>query len=248
MAGNDPQKSRTERLVFILHGILLNRWFLAPMAAFLAARGFRVVNRSYPSTRRTIEQHAAALGRVVEEESRRLEEAGVPYEVNFVTHSLGGLVVRYLLTHAGVPRARRAVLLVPPNNGSLKARRFRRTLLYRLVYGARAGAQLASEPPGIFAECGMPVGVEMGILAGVVGSSLAIPTSVLDGPSDGVVLLEEAALPGVPLKTVHYGHTTIVFRRGAMREVAHFLEHGCFLPGPGTPYLEMPRKAASRSE
>src|SRR2546425_10488426 len=156
MAGNDPQKSRTERLVFILHGILLNRWFLAPMAAFLAARGFRVVNRSYPSTRRTIEQHAAALGRVVEEESHRLEEAGVPYEVNFVTHSLGGLVVRYLLTHADVPRARRAVLLVPPNNGSLKARRFRRTLLYRLLYGARDRGRPGPRPAGSLAQCGSP--------------------------------------------------------------------------------------------
>jgi len=246
-----PEEAGRVRLVFLLHGILLNRWFLEPMAAHLSRRGFRVVNRSYPSTRRTIEEHAEHLSTLVDAEVGRVPP-GVPVEVNFVTHSLGGLVVRYLLTHREVPGARRFVLLVPPNNGSQKARQFGRTLLYRTIYGRHSGAQLASEPPGIFAACGIPEGVEMGILAGMAGSIFTFPTRKLTGQHDGVVTLEEACLPGIPWKAVPYGHTTIVFRRGAMEEVAHFLEHGRFLPSKEeageTSYGESPRKTFSRAE
>ena len=231
---NEPRAGEpgTERLVFLLHGILLNRWFLAPLEAFLARRGFRVVNRTYPSTRKTIQEHAADLGRAVERATASLREGGTPHQIHFVTHSMGGLVARWLLTHQEVPAARRLVQLVPPNCGSSKARRFRQNALFRLLYGTRAGAQLTEDPSGIFAECGVPAGIEMGILAGVGGSRLTIPTRALGGvgPHDGVVTLAEARLPGVALKEVPYGHTTILFRRGAMEEVAHFLEHGKFLP------------------
>ena len=221
------------RLVFLLHGILLNRWFFAPMASFLTSKGFRVVNRSYSTTRHLIEEHAEEAARRVEEVTAPLRAEGIPHEVNFVTHSLGGLVVRYLLTHHGVDRVRRCVLLAPPNNGSVKARLWRESLFYRLVYGRRAGAQLATEPPGIFARCGVPRGVELGILAGVVrGAFLTVPSRSLPCPHDGVVTLEEAALPGVPLKQLPYGHTSILWRKNTMKEVAHFLEHGSFLPEP----------------
>ncbi|MGH7378364.1 MAG: esterase/lipase family protein, partial [Candidatus Methylomirabilales bacterium] len=177
--------------------------------------------------------------RLVEEETRPLRQAGTPHEVNFVTHSMGGLVVRHLLTHDPPERVRRFVMLVPPNNGSLKARRFARSPgyrhFYRLVYGRRAGAQLASEPPGVFEACGIPRGVEMGVIAGTGGSRFSIPTHALAGEHDGVLTVEETALPGVPLKKVPYGHTTILFRPQAWREVAHFLDHGRFRAeeGPG---------------
>jgi len=244
-----PEEAGPVRLVFLLHGILLNRWFLEPMAAHLNRRGFRVVNRSYPSTRRTIEEHAEHLSRLVDAEVGRVPP-GVRAEINFVTHSMGGLVVRYLLTHRQVPNVRRFVLLVPPNNGSRKARQFGGTLLYRAIWGRHSGAQLASEPPGIFVACGIPEGVEMGILAGVAGSVFTFPTRKLTGRHDGVVALEEACLPGIPFKAVPYGHTTILFRRGAMEEVAHFLEHGRFLPSKEEEksYGENPRKTFSRAE
>src|SRR5262245_1163215 len=105
------------RLVFLLHGILLNRWCCAPLASYLERRGFRVVNRSYRTTRKTIEEHAEDLRRRVEAELCPLREKGTPHEVNFVTHSMGGLVVRWLLTHHTIPSVRRVVLMVPPNNG-----------------------------------------------------------------------------------------------------------------------------------
>ena len=225
-----PEGSGPVRIVFFQHGILLNRWFFRPLEAFLARRGFRTVNRSYPTTRRTIEEHAAALRLLVEERTRDLRQRGVPHEVDFVTQSMGGLVVRQLLTHHDVANVRRCVFIVPPNNGSAKARQYSSIPLYGLIYGSRAGAQLAEEPPGIFADCGIPKGVEMGIIAGVRGSWFSLPSRSLQRPHDGVVSLEETRLSGVPLKELPFGHTTVLFRRRAMEEVASFLEEGRFKP------------------
>jgi hypothetical protein len=214
------------RALVLRHGILLNRYFLVPAERYFRRLGYEVHNRSYPTTRKRIEEHARDFSEEVCRIDEGLRRTGDPYEIHVLTHSLGGLVFRYAATHFDVPGIRRAVLLAPPNRGSRTARYFKDFPPYRWLFGANAGRQLTEEPPGIFGEAGIPQGIEIGIIAGNVPWKLyPVP---LEKPHDAIVSVSEAELPPFPLKVLPYGHTPILFARRAWEEAAHFLEHGKF--------------------
>lgn len=215
------------RIVFFRHGIAINRYFLLPMERYFLRRGWEVRNATYPTTKKLVEEHARDLSEEMLATRRELQRKGDPHEMYAVTHSMGGLVLRYALTHFEMPALRRAVMLVPPNNGSVTARFFRNFPPYRWIFGNIAGRQLAADPPGIFAEAGVPSGVEIGIIAGNVPWKLW-PVR-LQRPHDGVVAVAESQLDPFPLKVLPYGHTPILFVRSAWEDVEHFLEQGRFL-------------------
>ena len=214
------------KVLVFRHGIVINRYFMLPMERYFLRRGYEVHNRTYPTTRKLIEEHARDLSEEMMALHRGLEARGEPHELYVITHSMGGLVLRYALTHFAMPPLRRAVMLVPPNRGSATGRFFRSFFLYRWIFGTKAGSQLAADPPGIFEAAGVPEGVEIGIIAGRVPYKLW--PACLEKPHDGVVSVSEAALPPLPLKVVPYGHTPILFVRSAWEEAEHFLEHGRF--------------------
>jgi pimeloyl-ACP methyl ester carboxylesterase len=151
------------RALVFRHGILLNRFALLPVERFFRRLGYEVHNRSYPTTRKRIEEHARDLADDLSRIDADLRRGGEPYEIHVVTHSLGGLVLRYAATHFEIPSIRRAVLIAPPNRGSHTARYFKNFFLYRWLFGGNAGRQLTEEPPGIFGEAGIPQGIEIGI-------------------------------------------------------------------------------------
>lgn len=215
------------RIVLFRHGIVINRYFMLPMERYFLRRGWSVRNATYPTTRKLIEEHARDLSEELSSLRRELDRQGEPYELHAVTHSMGGLVLRYALTHFEMPELRRVVMLVPPNQGSVTARYFRNFLPYRWIFGDIAGRQLAADLPGIFAEAGVPSGLDFGIIAGDVPWRLW--PAPLKRPHDGVVAVAETGLGQAPVKVVPYGHTPMLFVRSVWEEVEHFLEHGRFI-------------------
>ena len=101
--------------VILLHGMGRSHRSMAAMARHLAHTGYRVVNLDYLSTRASIE--TLSEGIVSETVNRcRREHPSAP--IHFVTHSLGGILVRQYLQAHRLPPGSRIVMLSPPNQGS----------------------------------------------------------------------------------------------------------------------------------
>ncbi len=199
----------------------MNRWTLYPLERSIRARGHQTHNRTYRSSSFPLEVLADRLALTVE----RQLAAWQADTVDFVTHSMGGLLVRLLLRRHHVPQARRVVQIVPPNQGSMVARYFRDWPLFRFLYGP-SGQQLAWGADRLERLLGLPEGVEFG----VIGAQLRHRPRLLPvaRPSDGVVHLDEMPLEGAAFRLLPSGHNTILLNRTMYREVGHFLEQGRF--------------------
>ena len=49
------------KVLVFRHGIVINRYFMLPMERYFLRRGYEVHNRTYPTTRKLIEEHARDL-------------------------------------------------------------------------------------------------------------------------------------------------------------------------------------------
>jgi hypothetical protein len=187
--------SLAKRTVITLHGLGRSRDAMDDVGQHLADSGdFGWVNVSYASSRRSLDEHAQSLARVLS----HLE--GVE-QIDFVCHSLGNLVVRRYLGEASLPtprwktdpRIKRMVMIGPPNNGAQLARLFKDNKLFGLVMGP-SGKELAITWDEAQQRLATPQ-FEFGIIAGGAGDS-SLTNPVVDGDDDMVVSVEETRLPG----------------------------------------------------
>lgn len=219
------------KAVLLLHGLGRTRASMRPLADFLQKEGgyttFRV---GYPSTRRTIHQHAQALGRIID----GLE--GVE-EIYFVGHSLGNIVIRRYLagSPSGVgdddpsarqidPRIKRFVMLGPPNGGSRAAATFADNRLVGAFLGS-PGKELGSQWVWLQAELATPQ-CEFAIIAGGLGHDRGI-NPMLQGDNDGVVTVASARLDGADdFVLLPVLHSRLSSDPRAMESTLRFLQHG----------------------
>ncbi len=217
-----PVANESERWVFLVHGILMSKRSMAYLEERLAAAGFRVVNRSYASTRLTIQESADFLRRRVE----RRRALNPNMEVNLVTHSMGGLVARYYLTHTPPPRFGALVQIAPPNLGSEKATQFKNFFFYRWVY-KRTGQQLVTGLTELQQELGTPH-VPLGIIAGGTGDDAGFSPAI-DGDDDGTISVANTRLSTMTDHIVlRHSHAFIMKKRETADQVIAFLERGRF--------------------
>lgn len=189
------------------------------MALSLTARlrGYRVINWHYRSAFGTIAEHAQAFAREV---VPRIASAP---NVHFVTHSLGGIIVRQFLATHSLPNLGRVVMLAPPNGGSEVADVLQHsTLLARCVTPLR---ELATEAMAALPAATYPVGV-------IAGSRSHIPLFsrwMNHVPNDGVVAVERTKLAGMTdFIVLRRTHTMLPWSRDALAHVFGFLENGRF--------------------
>ncbi|HSV97247.1 MAG TPA: alpha/beta fold hydrolase [Spirochaetota bacterium] len=220
-AVREIENGRDGEWVILLHGIFRSPRSMAKIETALAKRGYRVINFGYPSTRESIEDIAELLHQTVQQ---------LPPErgrLHFVTHSLGGIVVRYYLAHYACPNPGRVVMIAPPNRGSTLASYLGKWMPYRWAFG-RAGQQVAGAPDS-YPLLLPPPRAEFGVIAGGLGSEVGI-NPFIPGDNDGTVKVEETKLPGMKDFILLKGqHSTLLAQRAVADNVLFFLSEGKFL-------------------
>lgn len=205
--------------VILIHGLGRTPLSMLRLQWSLNRAGYRVVNLRYPSRRYTVKVLADEyLGKAVASQS----QAG---RVHFVTHSLGGIILRdYLAGHA-MTNLGRVVMLAPPNHGSELADRLKESAAGRWILGP-AGCQLGTD--GLPEQLG-PAHFPLGIIA-ADSAFYDRFRGVFPSSNDGKVSVQSARLDGMTdFLVVSGGHTWIMWRGSVMRQVLAFLEQGRFV-------------------
>lgn len=203
-------------IVVFLHGIWMTGLDMTLLRRRVRACGFATRQFSYPSVRATPRENAARLQRWL---------AGIEADtVHFVAHSLGGLVVRWLLQDFSVQRPGRIVTLGTPHTGSRVAARAEHRPVLRRVLGASLDQGLLGDmPPWNGAR-------ELGVIAGTGGFGVGRFITRLNPPHDGTVEVGETRLSGMSdFVTVPSTHLGLLYSAPVARQVCAFLAGGRFL-------------------
>lgn len=220
--GEGPARNQAGDYVVLLHGLGRTAWSMKRLEWALTKEGYRVVNVSYPSTRFPIQELARHYLTALLRE--RTPDRQV--KIHFVTHSLGGIVLRQFLRDQPLPNLGRVVMLAPPNHGSELADHLKHNPLFRFFLGP-SGQQLGTGPDSVPRQLG-PAHFELGVIAGD-RSLNPLFSAWLPKPNDGKVSVQSAKLePMQDFLVVHHTHTWMVWNKEVIGAVIRFLERGQF--------------------
>jgi triacylglycerol lipase len=205
--------------VILLHG--LGRSARAMIRLENALSGdYSVINVDYPSRQLAIEQLAQITI------SQALEQCEKDAKVHFVTHSLGGILVRQYLQDHKIENLGRTIMLGPPNQGSELADLLANNILFEF-YNGPAGQQLGTgkDSAPINLE---PVGFELGVIAGNRSFNPML-TKLGSGEHDGIVSVDSSKVDGMTDHIVMpVTHTFMMMDAKVIQQVRSFLSHGVF--------------------
>jgi len=209
--------------VILLHGLGRGPSSMEPLAAHLTKNGYSVVNTGYPSTQYPVSRLAETY---VPEMIRQCGRNGHK-KIHFVTHSMGGIVIRQYLQNHQLPPGSRVVMLSPPNKGSELVDVFGGWFFFDWIYGP-AGESLGTGPESLPNRL-EPVAVEIGIIAG--RKSFNPASWLIPGADDGRVSVKRTKLEKMKdFLVLAHSHNRIIKSGNVCRQVTAFLETGRFRP------------------
>lgn len=205
----------------LLHGLGRTSRSMRSLQRSLENNGFCVRSQSYPSTKRSVEELSHVVGKAIEQCA--IKNA---FPIHFVTHSLGGILIRHYFQNHGFQDVGRVVMLGPPNHGSEIVDRCRNKWWFKLATGP-SGQELGTEPTSIPNSL-KHINLEVGIIAGRKSSDPWF-SPFFTGQNDGKVSVASARLEGMKdFLVVDRGHTFMVNSKEVCRQTVAFLRTGKF--------------------
>lgn len=209
-----------DECVVLLHGLWRSENSMNKMAKSLERVGYRVFNVPYESTDDPVGVLAEAAV------TDGLAGCAGAQTVHFVTHSLGGILVRQYLENDTIEQLGRVVMLGPPNQGSEAVDRYASWPAYEWISGP-AGQQLGTGEESVPRSLG-PVSFDLGIIAGNHTFNPII-SIWLPGKDDGKVTVKATRVEGMrDHLEMPVTHVFMMRNRQVISQVIYYLEHGQF--------------------
>lgn len=204
----------------LLHGLARSSVSMNKIESALSEAGYTVVNYGYPSTKFDIptlaEKHLPLA----------IKKCGHSKRINFVTHSMGAIILRQFLDLHELEALHRVVMLGPPNHGSEVVDELKDVPGFELINGP-AGMQLGTKEQDLPNTLGSAQG-EVGIIAGASSINLIL-SLYLPEPNDGKVSVESTKLSGMKDHlVVDVSHPFLMYNKQVIEQVIAFLSDGKF--------------------
>jgi len=208
--------------VVLLHGLARSSASMNSMASQLSQAGYTVCNIDYPSRQHRVESLTDEFV-VPEIKKCFLDQLST---INFVTHSLGGIIVRQIANENPSIKIGRVVMLSPPNQGSEVVDKLGTWGLFEWINGP-AGKQLGTAEDSLPNKLGA-ASFELGVITGNRSINLILST-LIPGPDDGKVSIEKAKLEGMQdFLIVEQSHPFIMKNSVVQSQTLNFLKNGHF--------------------
>ncbi len=212
--------ARAEGCVVLLHGLARSATSMWLLELRLQDAGFFTVNESYPSTTTPLRELIETVPPV------SIVKCADRRPIHFVTHSMGGVIMRGYLAKHQVDGLGRLVLLAPPNKGSELVDTMKQIPGFDWVNGP-AGVALSADIDSI-PNTISDADAEYGVIAGDLSLN-PLFSSFIPGDDDGKVSVESTKFEAMTDHiTLPVSHTFIMNSTAVADQTIAFLLTGRF--------------------
>lgn len=215
--------SQAEDCVILLHGLASNEYVMKPLEMAIDVQPeLRTQNQTYNSYSDDIS--VLAMHIIPDALERCAQQDGE--QIHFVTHSMGGLLLRAYLAEREIANLGRTVMIAPPNSGSeivdlLDSYGWPVWLL------GPAGKQLTTDEDALPRQLPSP-NIDLGIIAGTK-SARWLFRELLPSFDDGKVSSESTELITMQdFVEIQASHTGLLMQKETIEQTLSFLRYGKF--------------------
>ena len=207
--------------VILLHGLARTNHSMFKLASLLKKHHYVVVNRNYPSTRKSIDSLANEFISPMVDDCLTHHAR----HIHFVTHSLGGIILQQYLQKHRIVGLDTIVMLAPPNHGSPLADKLHPNWIFRFFLGPSLAELTTTKrhPSMIHGQ------YKIGIIAGNYHLN-PFSNLIFAEPNDGKVAVSSTKLERMDdFIILPVTHTFIMQNAFVEKQILYFLTHAHFM-------------------